>query len=170
MLQRVTAEVQPRLAAQVNTVVNLDITRMMVNITFSNNFFCSRYIRMTKHISHLWQKNLQARAIFVKQYSHPYFQAVSCNSSSSVFLNHWRTWRTKQRRGSKASGFREQCQERSTTSSHVVTPLVYCCCSTCSSKLYLYSSWNAYILRLSEIRPIPCFLTEGEVECQHVTG
>ena len=35
----------------------------------------------------------------------PYFQAVSCNSSSSVFLNHYRTLRTKQRRGSKASGF-----------------------------------------------------------------
>ena len=48
----------------------------------------------------------------------------------------------------------------STTSSHVVTPLVYSCCSTYSSKLYLYSSWNAYILRLSEIRPVPWFLTE----------
>ena len=48
---------------------------------------------MTKHISHtyLWQKKLQARAIFAKQYSQPYFQAVSCNSSSSVFLNHYRT-------------------------------------------------------------------------------
>ena len=29
-------------------------------------------------------------------YSQPYFRAVSCNSSSSVFLNHKRTLRTKQ--------------------------------------------------------------------------
>ena len=29
-------------------------------------------------------------------------------------------------------------------SSHVVTPLVYSCSSTCSSKLYLYFSWEAY--------------------------
>ena len=81
-----------------------------------------------------------------------YFQAMSCNSSSSVFLNHYRTLRTKQRRGSKASGFRKQCHEGSTTSSHVVTPLVYSCGSTCSSKLCVHFSWNAHILRLSEIR------------------
>ena len=49
MLQQVTEEVQPRVAAQVNSAVSLDRTRL-VNITFSHNFFCSRY--MTKHISH----------------------------------------------------------------------------------------------------------------------
>ena len=43
MLQQVTAEVQPRLAAQVNTAVRLDRTRM-VNITFCHHFFCSWYI------------------------------------------------------------------------------------------------------------------------------
>ena len=54
-------------------------------------------------------------------------------TSSSVFLNHYRTLRTKQRRGSKASGFRKQYHEGSTTSSHVMTPLVKCCSSTCSA-------------------------------------
>ena len=34
------AEVQPRLAAQVNNVVSLDRTRM-VNVAFSHRFFCS---------------------------------------------------------------------------------------------------------------------------------
>ena len=65
------------------------------------------------------------RDIFVKQDSQSYFRAVSCNSSSSVFLNHYRTLRTKQRRGSKASGFRKQCHEGSKASSNVTTPLVY---------------------------------------------
>ena len=53
-----------------------------------------------------------------------FFRAVSYKSSSSVFLNHCRTLRTKQRRRPKASGFRKQCHEESTTSSHVMTPLV----------------------------------------------
>ena len=41
--------------------------------------------------------------------------------------------RTKQRRKFKASGFRKQYHEGSTTSSHVMTPLVKCCSSTCSA-------------------------------------
>ena len=49
MLQQVTAEVPPRLAARVNSAVSVDRT-CMVNITFSHHFFCSWY--MTKHISH----------------------------------------------------------------------------------------------------------------------
>ena len=53
-------------------------------------------IYMTKHISHTCGRKLQARAIFVKKYSQPYVQAVSCNSSSSVFLNHYRALRSKQ--------------------------------------------------------------------------
>ena len=48
MLQQVTAWIQPMLAAQVNSAVSLDRTRM-VNITLSHHF-CSCY--MTKHISH----------------------------------------------------------------------------------------------------------------------
>ena len=50
----------------------------------------------------------------------------------------------KQRRGSKASGFRKQCHEGNTTSSHDTAGIVYS--STCSSKLYLYFSWNAYFV------------------------
>ena len=53
-------------------------------------------IYMTKHISHTCGRKLQARAIFVKKYSQPYVQAVSCNSSSSVFLNQAfiKSWKT----------------------------------------------------------------------------
>ena len=120
-------------------------------------------IYMTKHISLTCGRRSCRLPQFVKQHSQPYFQALSCNSSSSVFLNHDRTIHTNQRCGSKASWFRKHCHEGSTTGSHVVTPLVYGCCSTCSRKLYLHFSWNAYILRLSESRPIPWFLTK-EVE------
>ena len=161
MLRQVTAEVQPRLAAQSNSAVSVDRTRM-VNITFSHHF-CSWYTYMTKHISHTCGRRSCSPPRYLSSSTQPYFQAVSCNSSSSVFLNHYRILRTKQRRRSKASGVRKQCHEGSTASSHVVTPLVYSCCSTYSSKLFLYFSWSAYILRLSEIRPIPWFLTE-EVE------
>ena len=160
MLPQVTAEVQPRLAAQVNTAVSIDRTRM-VNIIFSHHF-CSWCIWQSIFHTPVVEEAAGPRDI-CQQYSQPYFQTVSCNSSSSVFLNQYRTLCTKQRRGSKASGFRKHCHEGSTTSSHVVTPLVYGCCSTCSSKLYLYFSWNPHILRLSEIRPIPWFLTEVEV-------
>ena len=40
MLQQVTEDVQPMLAAQVNSAVSLDRT-CMVNTTFSHHFFCS---------------------------------------------------------------------------------------------------------------------------------
>ena len=72
------------------------------------------------------------------------FQAVSCNEFSSVFLNHYRTLRTKKRRRSKTSGFRKQGREGSTTNSYELTPLVYSCSSTCSSKQYLYFSWTTF--------------------------
>ena len=49
MLQRVTAEVQPQLAAKVDGAVRLDRTRL-VRVTLSHRFFCSRYT--TKHIPH----------------------------------------------------------------------------------------------------------------------
>ena len=52
MLQQVTAEVQPRLAAQVNTAVSLDRTRM-VSITFSHHF-CAVDIYDKAHFTHLW--------------------------------------------------------------------------------------------------------------------
>ena len=168
MLQQVTAEVQPRLAAQVNTEASLDSTCVwwISHSLITSSFALDNTTYMTRHISHTCGRRSFRPVRYLSSSTHSYqvyFQAVSCNSASSVFLNHYRTLRTKQRRGSKVSGFRKQCHEGSTTSSHVVTPLVYSCCSTCRSKLYLYFSWNAYILRLSEIRPIPWFLTEVEV-------
>ena len=45
-LQQVTAEVQPRLAAQANTAVGRDRT-LVVNRTFSHHFFYPWYIRQT---------------------------------------------------------------------------------------------------------------------------
>ena len=74
-------------------------------------------IYMTKHISHTCGRKLQARAIFVKKYSQPYVQAVSCNSSSSVFLNHYRALRSKQdvdstRLGSENNAMKEAQQAR----------------------------------------------------------
>ena len=116
------------------------------------------------HFTHLWQKRLQARPIFVKQYSQPYFRAESCDSSSSVFLHHYRTLRTKQRRRSKASGFRKQCREGSTTSSHGMAPPAQCCSSTRSIASCIFIFHETLILRLPEIRPIPWFLIQGEVE------
>ena len=145
MLQQVTAEFQPRFAAQVNSADSLDRT-CMVNITFSHHFFFCSFWYMTKHISHTCGRSCRPARYFCQAGLTVIFPSgvlqVSCNSSSSVFLNHYRTLPTKQRRGSKASGFRKQCHEGSTTSSHVMTPLVSCCSSTCSSKLYLYFSWN----------------------------
>ena len=82
------------------------------------------YFGMTKHISHTCGRRSCRPARFVKQYWQPYFRAVSCNNSSSVFLDHYQTLRTKQRRGSKASGFWKQCHEGSTPSSHEMTPLI----------------------------------------------
>ena len=119
----------------------------------SPSLITSSALDMTNHISHTCGRSSRpARYSSSSTHSH--------TSKRWLTTAHFRALRTKQRRGSKASGFRKQCHEGSTTSSHVVTPLVYSCCSTYSSKLYLYSSWNAYILRLSEIRPVPWFLTE----------
>ena len=86
-----------------------------------------------------------------------------CNSSSSVFLNHYRTLRNKQRRGSKASGFRKQCYDGrqntliDTTSVAVVEVTAASCGFIFHERLFL---------RLSEIPPIPWFLTAGQVELE----
>ena len=90
-----------------------------------------------------------------------YFRCLA--TALRVFLNHYRTLRTKQRRGFKVSGFWTHCHEGNTTSSHLMTPLLYSSCSTCSSKLCFVFT-NRLFLRLSEIRPIPWFLTEREAE------
>ena len=56
MLQQVTAEVQPRLAAQVNTAVSLDRTRMYGEYHVLSSLLLlliyTRVLSMTKHISH----------------------------------------------------------------------------------------------------------------------
>ena len=74
-----------------------------------------------KHISRICGRRSCRPARYLSSSTQPYFRAVSCNSSSTVFLNHYRTLRTKQRRGSKAYGFRKQCHEGSTTSSREMT-------------------------------------------------
>ena len=91
------------------------------------------------------------------------FQAVSCNSSLSVFLNHYRTLRTKQRRGSKASGFQKQCHEGSTTSSNVMTPLYSVAAALAVAKAVYFFFMKHLFCVLSEIRAIIWFLAEGEV-------
>ena len=53
MLQQVTAEVQPRLAAQINIAVSLDRTRIcMMHITFVTSFALDILVRMTKQSTH----------------------------------------------------------------------------------------------------------------------
>ena len=53
MLQQVTAEVQPRLAAQVNSAVSPDRMRM-VYVTFSHQFFCHWYARVWQSTFHIY--------------------------------------------------------------------------------------------------------------------
>ena len=65
-----------------------------------------------------------ARYLSSSTHSHTSKRCLA-NSSSSVFINHYRALCTKRRRGSKASGFRKQCHDGSTTSVHVMTPLLY---------------------------------------------
>ena len=108
----------PGLGAQVNGAVSLDRTRL-VNTTFSHDF------------SWLWQRTLHilvvevagprdiCQAIFTAR-----FPIGVLHQLFEVVLDHYRTLRANQRRRSKASGFRKQCHEGNTTSSHLVTPLV----------------------------------------------
>ena len=94
---------------------------------------------MTKHISHTCARRScrPARYLSSSTDSHTSKRclATALRVSSSITTGHYA-------RGSKASGFQKQYHEGSTTSSQVETPLVYSCCSTCSSKKYLYFSWN----------------------------
>ena len=143
MLQQVTADVKSRLAAQVNSAVNLDRT-CMVNTTFSRHFFFCSWKYMTKHISHTCDRICRpARYLSSSTHSHIPERCLATTAlrvSSSTTTGRYVL---NKRRGSKASGFRKQCHEGGTTSSHGMTPLVYSCSSTCSSKLYPYFSWNA---------------------------
>ena len=107
--------------------------------------FCSFYIlRMTKHISHTCGRRSCRPARYLSSSTHSHISKrclATAQVSSSITTRHY----ALNKDGSKASGFRKQCHEGSTTSSQVVTPLVYSGCSTCSSKLNLYFSWNAYV-------------------------
>ena len=78
MLQQVTAEVQPRLAAQVNTAVSLDRTRM-VNITLSHHFFCSWYV---------WQSTFHTPVVEEVAGPRDIFQAVLTAIFPSAVLQH----------------------------------------------------------------------------------
>ena len=140
------------------SVVNLDRTRIIVNITFSHHF-CSWY--MTKHISHTCGRS--CRPVRYLSSSTHIHVSKRCLATARVSIITYRTLRTKQRRGFKVSGFWTHCHEGNTTSSHLMTPLLYSSCSTCSSKLCFVFT-NRLFLRLSEIRPIPWFLTEREAE------
>ena len=77
-------------------------------------------------------------ARYLSSSTHSHISKRCLASALRVSLNHYWTLSTKQRRGSKAFGLRKQCHEGSTRSSHVMTPLVHSCSSTCSSNLYIY--------------------------------
>ena len=85
---------------------------------------------------------------------------VSCNSSLSVFLNHYRTLRTKERRGSKASGFWKRRRKTNKLTFDDTAGVAAAIVAT--SCVFIFHELP--ILRLSEIRPIRWFLTEGELE------
>ena len=137
--QQVTAKVQPMLAAQVNSAVRLNRTRM-VNSTFSHHILWSWHV--TNHISHTCGRRSCRPARYLSKSSTHSHSSERC--VAHVFLNHYRILRTTQIRGSKATGFPKLGHEGSTTSSHAMTPLVYSFSSTYSNKLYLYFSWNAH--------------------------
>ena len=117
---------------------------------------------MTKHISHTCGKSCRpARYWSSSTHSHTSKRclATALRGSYSITTGHY--VRNKdmdpKRLGSENIAIKEAQAHTYWHRWYIVV------CSTCSSKLYNYFSWNAYILRLSEIRPIPWFLTE-EVE------
>ena len=91
MLQQVTAEVQPRLVAQVNSAVSLDRT-CMVNITFSRHFFSSWWY-MTKHTSHTCGRRSCRPARYLSSSTHSHTSkrclAIALRVSSSITTGHY---------------------------------------------------------------------------------
>ena len=157
MLQLVTAEIQPRFTAQVNSAVSLDRTRM-VNITSPQHFFCTWY--MTKHISHTCGRRSCRPARYLSSSTHSHIfercLATVLRVSSSITTGHYVLNKDvdHKRLGSENNNMKGAQQAR--TKWH----RWYRCSSTyCSSKLYIFHEMR--ILRLSEIRPIPWSLTEG---------
>ena len=157
MLQQVTAEVQPWLAAQVNSAVSLDRTRM-VNITFSHNVSCSWY--MTE-IPHTCGRRSSKPARYVSSSTDSQISkrclATALRVSSSTTTGHYVLNKDvgPKRLGSENNAMKE------TQQAHTEWHRWYCWSSTCSSKLFFFHE-QPLILRLSEIRP--WFLTEREVE------
>ena len=90
MLQQVTAEVRPRLAAQVNSAVSFDRTPM-VNIILSHHFFCPWY--MTKHISHTCGRRSCRPARYLSSSIHSHISewclATALRVSSSITTGHY---------------------------------------------------------------------------------
>ena len=120
MLQQVIAEVQPRLAAQVNVAVSLDRTGM-VNITFSHHLFCSSCY-MTKHISHTCGRRSCRPARYLSSSAHSQISkrclATALRVSSSITTRHHVLNKDvdPKRPGSENN-------KGNTTSSHLMTPL-----------------------------------------------
>ena len=141
MLQQVTAEVQPRLAAQVNSAVSLDRTRM-VNITSSQHSFCSWY--MTKHISHTCGRRSCWPARYLSSSTHSHISeqclATALRVSSSITTGQYVLNKDvdPKRLGSENNAMTEAQQ------AHTNWHRWYRCSSTCSSKVYLYFWWNVY--------------------------
>ena len=160
MLQQVTAEVQPRLVAQVNSAVSLDRT-CMVNITFSRHFFSSWWY-MTKHTSRTcgrWSCR-PARYLSSSTHSHTseWCLATALRVSSSITTGQYVLNKDvdPKRLGSEKNAMKEA--QRAHTYWHrwnsVAAALAVASC--------IFTFHETLILRLSEIRPIPWFLTEGK--------
>ena len=95
-------------------------------------------------------------ARFSKRHLATALRVTSSTTTGHYILN-------KGRRGSKPSGFRKQCYEgkhnRLTLND---TAGVTAVAAAAASRRFIFR--EPLILRLSEIRPIPWFLTEGQVD------
>ena len=85
MLQQVTAEVQLRLVVKLTALL----------VLMERVWWISHSLITSSSALDIWRSTFHTPVVedarFVKQYSQPYFQVVSCNSSSRVFFNHYRT-------------------------------------------------------------------------------
>ena len=160
MLQQVTAEVQPRLAAPVSSAISLDRTRW-----WKSHYLITSYSALLDTGQSAFHtpvvedvagpRDICQSVLTVRFPSGVLQQLLECVPQSLPDI----TYYCEQRLGSKASGFRKKCHERSATSLHLLNETDgIVAAASCSSKLCLFH--ETLTLRLSEIRPIPCFLTE----------
>ena len=157
MLQQVTADVQPRLAAQVNSTVSLDRTRM-VNIPSSHHFlFCSWYL--TKRILHTCGRRSCRPVRFSSSSTHSQISercfATTLWVSSSITTGHCVNKDVDPKRLGCENNAMKEAQQAHTQWHrwHIVAAAL----AVASCTLIFHET---IILRLSEIRPIPWFLTE----------